>query len=151
YDRAIQLNEKAYWPIKLRGLARWSLGQFDKALADFERCGELGPKDHYTPILRYFAACRVGDAAAAKRVLAAKVETLDLEWPRPVAQFLLGSLDEAGLMKLATNNDKLTEAHCYLGLENVRLGQADAARPHFQWVVDNGTPTFIEVGIARSE
>jgi hypothetical protein len=42
------------------------------------------------------------------------------------------------LLALATDNDKLTEARCFLGLDDALKGNKDQALAHFHWVRDNG-------------
>ena len=69
-------------------------------------------------------------------------------WPDPVVQFLRGDIDERRLLDIASDNDKKTEAHCYLGLEHYANGHKDAASREFDWVIQNGSRGFIEYGIA---
>jgi lipoprotein NlpI len=54
-------------------------------------------------------------------------------------------------MALATDNDKQTEAHAYLGLDLVHAGKREAAREHLEWVVANGNKDFLEVQLAAAE
>jgi hypothetical protein len=54
-------------------------------------------------------------------------------------------------MSAATDNDKRTEAHCYLGLDMLQRGRRGEAIRHFRWVEDRGNPGFTEYSIALAE
>ena len=55
------------------------------------------------------------------------------------------------LLRLATDNDKKSEAHTYIGM-NLRLkGADDEARPHFEWVKEYGNKRFYEYPLAIEE
>src|SRR4029077_165681 len=104
--------------------------------------------DHYTVILAHFAARRSGDNSATARTLAHKLSD---SWPVPVIRYLRGELDETGLLKLADDDDKRTEARCYLGLDLAIKGQKDEAHKHFRWVQENGNTDYLEYILAEAE
>jgi lipoprotein NlpI len=54
-------------------------------------------------------------------------------------------------LKLATDDDKRTEARCYLGLDQVLKGRKHEALVHFRWVTEHGNVRFIEYVIAVTE
>jgi len=45
----------------------------------------------------------------------------------------------------------MTKARCCLGLDLALKGRDDTAREHYRWVVEHGTPTFVEYTIAAAE
>ncbi len=125
--------------------------QFDKAITDFNEALRLDPKEKYAPILGHFAARNAGDEAASKKILKHAVDQGNKDWPIPIVKFLRGDIDEKALLALATDNDKLTEAHCYLGMDHGLRKRTEQAIAHFRWVRDNGNPSFIEFGISVAE
>lgn len=72
-------------------------------------------------------------------------------WPFPVIKYLKGSLSERDLLVLATDNDKLTEAHAYLGLDLILNGKRDEALSHFNWVTEHGNKKFYEYALTLAE
>lgn len=69
----------------------------------------------------------------------------------PVFKYLREDLDEAGLLAIATDTDKLTEAHCYIGLNQLAKGDAAVAQTHLEWVRDHGNRNITEYEIAIAE
>lgn len=72
-------------------------------------------------------------------------------WPYAVVSYLQGELTESALIALATDNDKKTEAHGYIGMNFSLLGHFREALQHFSWVKDNGNRDFTEHSLAISE
>ena len=99
----------------------------------------------------HLAARQAADEARAKRFLKDSAGKLDEVWPYPAVQFLRGEIDEPALLKLATDDDKRTEARCFLGLHRALEGDKDKALAHFRWVKEHGTANFIEYTIALAE
>ncbi len=60
-------------------------------------------------------------------------------------------IQEADLFLLATDNDKLTEAHAYVGLDLSLKGNTEAAFNHLRWVKENGNKNFVEYALALTE
>ena len=113
--------------------------------------GYKGDKAVYAVVLGHLAADRAGDAATAKRFLADSAGKLDPSWPEPVVGFLRGDLGEPALLKLATDDDKKTEARCFLGLHHAFKGRPAEALAHLRWVKEHGNTVFLEHGIAVAE
>ncbi|MBI1914875.1 MAG: hypothetical protein HYS12_09080 [Planctomycetes bacterium] len=78
-------------------------------------------------------------------------DKLNEVWPYPAVQFLRGEIDEPALLKLATDDDKRTEARCFLGMDHALKGRRTEALAHFRWVKEHGTASFIEYTIALAE
>jgi lipoprotein NlpI len=51
----------------------------------------------------------------------------------------------------ADDDDKRTEARCYLGLDQALKGRTEEALAHFRWVQQYGNPAFSEYVIALAE
>jgi tetratricopeptide (TPR) repeat protein len=73
------------------------------------------------------------------------------EWPHPAVRYLRGELDEPELLALATDNDKQTQARCFIALNQIADQKPELARAHLAWVRDDGNKTSIEHGIAVAE
>src|SRR5262245_14941566 len=99
-------------------------------------------------VLGHLAARQAEDDRAAQRFLKDSAGKLDEAWPYPAVRFLRGELDEAALLKLATNDDKRTGARCFLGLDHALKGHTDEALAHFRWVKKHGNPSLTEYTIA---
>jgi hypothetical protein len=54
-------------------------------------------------------------------------------------------------MAAATDNDKQTEAHCFLGYRRLRDGDRATARELFAWVRDRGNPALTEYTMSVAE
>ena len=154
YDEAIRLDPKDPYDPFDRSVAqmvtrRPGCVKGFQAVLDLQ--GYKGYWSGYAVILGHLAAGQAGDEAAAKRFLADAAGKLGEAWPLPVVRFLRGDLDEPGLLKLAVDDDKRTEARCFLGLHHALKGRPAEALAHYRWVKDHGTPTFVEYGIAVAE
>ena len=102
-------------------------------------------------VLGHLAARQTGNESGAKKFLADSAGKLNEAWPSPAVKFLRGDIDEAALLKLATDDSKRTEVHCYLGLERELKGNKPEALTHFRWVKDHGDPALAEHAIAIAE
>lgn len=69
------------------------------------------PADRVAPLWLYIARMRNGEAELAKSELQASLKKQDQDdWPEPIAEFYLGDLDEAHLLKQAAKDDKFAHA-----------------------------------------
>ncbi len=92
------------------------------------------------------------DNPYAAKVLEDAATKLDAtEWPYPVVQYLRRAITAEKLLEQATNNDKLTEAHAYVGLDLALEGRDEAALTHLKWVRENGNRNFVEYRLALEE
>ena len=57
----------------------------------------------------------------------------------------------AQLLGVADTNDKLTEAHAYIGVIQMIAGTPTPAKVHFEWVKANGNKNFVEYDLAIAE
>jgi tetratricopeptide (TPR) repeat protein len=151
YDAAIRLDPKEALFFRNRGVAQYYKQDYDKAIKDFDLVIRLNPTETYTVILGHFAARRAANGAAATRFLKESARNLRNAWPYAVVQLLRGAIDEPQLLKLADDNDKQTEARCYLGLDHAIKGRRDEALAHLRWVKEHGNQRFMEYALAAAE
>ncbi|HAV63619.1 MAG TPA: hypothetical protein DCY13_14790 [Verrucomicrobiales bacterium] len=104
----------------------------------------------YVALLNHIALRRAGDLKSAKDILAEAATLLPTQdWPYAVIVHLQGALDEASLLALATDNDKLTLARYYIGMRCWLEGDATTAKGHFEWVVASGNSAFLQHRLAK--
>jgi tetratricopeptide (TPR) repeat protein len=72
-------------------------------------------------------------------------------WPYPVIRYLQHELTAEQLLAQATDSDKQTEAHTYLGLDLSLNGKREEALQHLRWVKDHGNKHFYEYPVAVAE
>jgi tetratricopeptide (TPR) repeat protein len=156
YTEAIRLAPDSASSYTSRARAFWQAGRYQESLADekhfLEKQGWRDKSSPYAAILGHFAARRAGKADEARAFLddlKAKGDTA--AWPYPVARYLQGELGETGLLILSIDNDRLTESHCYLGLDLLIKGKVEEAKTHFLWVKEHGNRGFTEYAIALAE
>jgi tetratricopeptide (TPR) repeat protein len=154
YTEAIRLDPKYALAHFSRSVAQMLMRR-PEAAAGFQAVLDLeawkGDRSPHAVIVGHLAARQAGDEAAAKRFLEDSAGKLNEAWPYPVVQFLRGDIDEAALLKLATDDDKRAEARCYLGMDHAIKGRKDEALAHFRWVKEHGTATFMEHDVALAE
>jgi len=155
HNEAIRLDPKlalAYFNRAIAAFLARRDGAGDGMKSVLEQVGWRDAMSQYAVILGHFAALRTGQGGQAKAFLddaAARCDTA--AWPYPVVKYLRGEIDEAKLLAGATDNDKMTEARCYLGLDALHKNRSAAALAQFRWVKENGNPSFSEYTIALAE
>jgi tetratricopeptide (TPR) repeat protein len=153
YDEAIRLDPKDAWAYYGRSVALMLTRK--PAVEGFRQVLEVqgwqGDRAVYAVILGHLAARLEKDEQAAAKFLKDSAGKLDEAWPYPSVQYLRGEIDEEALLKLATDDDKRTEARCYLGLDHLLKGNRDKALAHFRWVKEKGTVDNGEYTIAVAE
>ncbi|MBC8031907.1 MAG: tetratricopeptide repeat protein [Pyrinomonadaceae bacterium] len=110
--------------------------------------------DHspYMALALHFGLRQSKQATPASNVLAEAATKLTAsEWPYPVIRYLQRQITAPELLALATDNDKLTEAHAYIGLDLSLSGIREEALRHLHWVRENGNKDFIEYPLALAE
>jgi peroxiredoxin len=154
YDKALSLNPKHAGSHYNRAVVQMLAGR-PEAMASFQLVialdgykGSLGP---YAVILGTLAARRAKDEPGAERILKEAADKINPGWPQPVVKFLRGDIDEAALLKAATDDGKRTEAHCYLGLDDAQKDRRAEALAHFKWIQAHPAKDFSEYTIALAE
>ncbi len=101
----------------------------------------------------YFAAPGDGPAGEPRKLLDEAVRRCDISsWPYPIIKYLCGEIDESTLTAAAaTDDDRLTDVHCFLGLKAASENKKDAALAHFRWVKEHGISEFLQYAISVCE
>lgn len=114
-----------------------------------------GWRDEHAPymfLVAYFGLKQSRQVTAAGKLLEEVPTKLDSsQWPYPVVEYLRGTLNAEQLLGLSTDNDKLTEAHTYIGMNLSLGGQTTQALEHLRWVGENGNRNFVEYSLALAE
>lgn len=133
------------------------LAKYDAAASDARTFLELtdwhSDRAEYMVIIAVLSYSGAGKASDAKDILdlAAK-RSNSATWPYPIITFLRGELPGDALVALAgNNNDRLTEAHGYIGMDLLLKDQKDEAVSHFKWVREHGNRNFVEYTLASIE
>jgi len=106
----------------------------------------------YMVLVWFFAIRQAKHEEYATKILQDSIAKVDpTDWPYPVLQYVNHTLGLAEMLAQANNNDKLTEAHAYAGMQLALNGDTQAALEHLRWVKDNGNKDFVEYPLALSE
>ena len=125
---------------------------FEQATAFLELNGLKGDSAPYAVLVGYIGLRKSNKAAAAKVFLETWIKQVEPEaWTTKIMRYMHGDLTAAGLLALAVDNGKLTEAHTYIGEMQLFAGTPATAKIHFGWVKENGTKTFSEYTLAIAE
>lgn len=156
YSAALRLDprnssiNRSYSYIALR-MARGSLAAVN-ALIYLKRQGWRDDSSLYMVLVAHFGYRQSKQTEAADKILEdAETRSDTSSWPFPVVKYLQRKLTADELLALATDNDKLTEAHAYIGMDLSINGEREAALAHLRWVAENGNKNFIEYPLALSE
>jgi tetratricopeptide (TPR) repeat protein len=111
--------------------------------------GELAPS---AVILGYLGLRRNSLTAQADALLTEATTKLDTtKWPYPIIQYLRDEITAEQLMALATDNNRLTDVHGYIGIDLLWTGKRDEGLSHINWVWDHGNGDLISCSIAMRE
>jgi tetratricopeptide (TPR) repeat protein len=154
YDEAIRLDPKNSLPHFMRSVCLKLLRR-PAATAGFQTVidleGRTGQYATYASILGHLDARLHGDNSNAVRFLKEATGQPDEAWPYAVVRCLRGEIDEPALLKLANDDDKQTEARCFVGIDHATRGHKDEARAHLLWVKEHGNRNSTEYRIALAE
>ena len=155
FNRATSLDESNPYVYRTRShvylrLARGSLAASD-ALTYLDRQGWHDDHSGYMALVAYFGFRQAKQATAAARMLEAAATKLGAEWPYQLIGYLQHKTTAQEVLAVATDNEKLTEAHTYIGLELSLNGMRKEALAHLQWVRENGDKSFVEYPLAVTE
>ena len=136
-----------------RSLDYLYLGKGEAAGSDARTYLELtdwhSDRAEYMVIVATLGFRMAGKTNDAKQVLDLAAKRSNTRaWPYPIIGFLRGELTADELMALATNNDRLTEAHGYIGMDLLLKDLKEEAWPHFRWVREHGNKNFVEYKLA---
>ncbi|MDQ4123352.1 MAG: tetratricopeptide repeat protein [Acidobacteriota bacterium] len=152
---ALRLDPINQYALQSRAATYVNLNRGTDAGADAEKfIATHGWKHEQSVYLALFGALGYkmdGKESEARKLLEAAAKNTDKKrWAAPVVQYLLGKMSEDNLLKLATDNDKMTEARAYIGLNLLLSGKTEAAIAHLRWVVENGNKNFHEYRFSKA-
>ena len=155
YNEAIRLYPGYVHAYFNRGVAFLLTGS-PKVGEDARKVLELegwrGEYSQYAVLWGYFGLRRAGNADSAKRLLDDAAARCDATtWPYPVIRYLRGELDQTAMLAAASDNDKMTVARFYLGLDLALKGRYEEAREHYRWVKEHGNPSLFQFTHALAE
>ena len=133
------------------------LGKYEAAASDARMFLELtdwhSDRAQYMVIVATLSYRGAGKASDAKDMLDLAVKRSNSgSWPYPIITYLRGELTGDALIAMAgNNNDRLTEAHGYIGMDQLLKDQKDEAVSHFKWVREHGNKSFVEYILATIE
>ena len=111
--------------------------------------GWLKETSPYLAVMASLGYREAGMNAEAQEILEEATEKSKTgSWPYSIIRYLTGEVSADELLQLATDNDKKTEAHAYLGMDLLLKGKSDEARIQFRWVKDYGNKRFFEYPLA---
>ena len=126
------------------------LGLYDAAASDARTFLDLtdwhSDRAQYMAIFGSISYRRAGKPTEAKEILdlAAKRSNQN-SWPYRIISYLRGEFPADALVGIASSsNDRLTEAHGYIGLDLLLKDQKEAALTHLKWVKEHGNRNFVE-------
>lgn len=139
-----------------RSLDYLYLGRGAESAADARRYLDLtdwhSERAEYVTIIAALGHRRANDLTAAKQVLEIASRRANTRtWAHTIIRFLRGEITADALLKRPTDNDRLTEAHAYIGMDLLLRARGEEARPHFAWVKEQGNRSFIEYKLALAE
>jgi tetratricopeptide (TPR) repeat protein len=156
FDQALKLSPLGDGYYRARSYALLRMGRGRQAAADsltfIERRGWQDDSAPYAALAAYFGYRMDKLSAEAGGLLEEMAAKLDAKvWPYPVIKYLKRQITAQQLISLAKDNDELTEAHAYLGMDLSLDGKRAEAVAHLQWVKEKGNPGFVEYELALGE
>ena len=156
YTRSASLNPKNLQIIYVRAWANLCANDGLAAFRDADRYIELQvPSDknyRYAILAGYVGRRKAKLHREADTFLLDKLKTITSDdWPTSVLRYVHGDLPAQKLLQLATDDDKLTEAHTYIGEMLLFEGKKLDALSHFKWVKNRGNRLFVEFDLAVAE
>ena len=129
------------------------LGKGEAAASDARTYLELtewhSDRAEYMVVIATLGYRLAGKASEAKEVLdVAAKRSNTLTWPYRLIMYFRGELTAEALLAQATNNDRMTEAHGYIGMDLLLKDQKEDALSHFRWVKEHGNKNFVEYKLA---
>ncbi len=154
YEQAMRLSPNDAWPVFNRAIVKL-IRRDQSAAQGFQEVIKLqgwqGDRSVYAAIFGYFAAKLTGNTDSANKFLEAAKGKVNQEWPVSALAYLRGEINEEALLKQADNQDKETEARCYIGLNKLASNENEAAQEQFQWIKEKGNRIYTEYTVGAFE
>jgi tetratricopeptide (TPR) repeat protein len=133
-----------------RGHAFYLKGEFKKALQDLDVATHLAGSRLETQLSRAVFRMRAGSAGTAE-LEAAMAKHQSKDWPRPVAEMLLGRIAPPVALAAATNADQTCEAHYQIGMFHLGSKALALALKEFAIARDTCPKSIFEYRAAVTE
>jgi tetratricopeptide (TPR) repeat protein len=128
-----------------RGCVALRLAAYEVAAAEFDSALIRQPGDAYWHLYRGVARIRLGGTTDGDAVL-----DEGQAWPQLLLAFQVGQASEQEVTAFADSDDRRAESWFQFGIRAIRKDR-EAARRHWQKVVDHCAPSLIEFAAARNE
>jgi lipoprotein NlpI len=156
FGQVIRLVPRLPTAYRFRAINQLYLGRGEETAKDVREWLKLTNWDrndvHFMIIFGVLGYRMAGQADAAESLLAEAVKRADAAaWPYPVLRYLKREIPAAAVLELANTNDRLTEAHAYIGMDLSLDGKRAEALEHLRWVKEHGNRNFIEYPLALAE
>lgn len=141
YSQAIKLDPKDADSFAGRGYAKLFANDSAGAVSDLTQARKLNPAATLYVPWKYWAQVKNKQADAAKKELQAfvKAQPATPNWHVTLCRYILGEIDDAGLLQAANNTSVdsakvqwLCEAHYCMAIQNDLAGKSAEARQHFE-------------------
>ncbi len=168
YTKAFVADPHRISTYQTRGFARFIIGQYKLALSDFQIALKLsnwhGEDTPYAVIYGSYSARMLNQNSQSEYLLNEGVRRLNLpvevdknarnaqvaDWPKAIIQYLHGDIKQDSFLRAALGDkNRMTEAHCTLGLEALLKEDKSVAKQQFEWVLESGRRDYIEFDIAK--
>ena len=156
FEHALKLSPRGDFYYRARGNAMLRIGRGSQAATDAMAFIKIrGWQDNSAPYaamaayLGYRMDKMNAEAAKLLAEIAAKADAN--EWPFPVIKYMKREINDQQLISSAKDNDQLTEAHAYIGMDLSLNGARDQAITHLQWVKEKGNQALVEYAMACGE
>lgn len=106
----------------------------------------------YLALMANIGYRQAGMTEEAQAIISQAIKKISPDkWGYNIVRYFNGDISSEELMQLATDNDKKTEAHTYLGMDLLLKEKNDEAKTHFAWVKEYGNKRFFEYPLAVEE
>ncbi len=156
FDQALKLSPRSEAYYRARGYAMLRMGRGNQAAADaltfLTRRGWQDDSAPYAALLAYLGYRMDRLSTEAGKILEEMAtKAVNGEWPYPVIKYLKREISAQQLISSAKDNDQVTEARAYIGMDLSLNGDHDQAIAHLRWVREKGSPNLVEYEVACGE
>jgi hypothetical protein len=126
-------------------------GDDARAMLDRWQPAWAGEQPFYTAVVGYFGYWQSGRKDDADKLLAEAARACtSVAWVCQPIRYLTREQTSEEFIAHANDNDKMTEAKAYVGIDLALDGKASEAQPYLEWVKTNGNKTFYEYLLAAA-